>query len=68
MAEASEDDEYVDIDDTPEHDRLDRTLAVSSVGKRLGEGEGVRETTFDAGESNSVFMTVRSSNWPIGLE
>lgn len=35
-----EEEEKVEMDDIPEHDRLETRLAVSGVGSRLGEGEG----------------------------
>jgi hypothetical protein len=51
-------DDKLDIEETPETDRLDTKLAVSGVARRLGECEGDREGAVDSDRSKSVLMTM----------
>ena len=47
----------LDIEETPETDRLDRKLAVSGVARRLGECDGDRDTVVND-KSRSVLMAI----------
>jgi hypothetical protein len=58
VVEPLEYEDRLDMEETPEMERLDRKLELSGVARRFGDCEGDLEGTTDSDRSKSVDMTM----------